>query len=41
MESASGVMRFCCCVSSLLLLCFLLPCALAEERFYEFVVRVS
>uniref|UniRef100_A0A0D9VT09 Laccase n=1 Tax=Leersia perrieri TaxID=77586 RepID=A0A0D9VT09_9ORYZ len=32
--------RFCCFLASaILLLCFLLPAAVAEERFYEFVVQ--
>jgi hypothetical protein len=38
----SGAVKLCCCTSALLLLCcFLLPGALAEERFYEFVVSVA
>ncbi|KAF7054203.1 hypothetical protein CFC21_061926 [Triticum aestivum] len=33
------LMGLCCCLSGVLLLSFLLPGALAEERFYEFVVQ--
>jgi hypothetical protein len=35
-----GLMRLCCFLSGVLLLSFVIPSALAEERFYEFVVRV-
>ena len=35
------LMGLCCCLSGVILLSFLLPGALAEERFYEFVVRAS
>jgi energy-converting hydrogenase Eha subunit F len=31
---------FCCCLSALALLSFIMPSTLAEERFYEFVVRL-
>ncbi|KAF7056601.1 hypothetical protein CFC21_063992 [Triticum aestivum] len=33
------LMRLGCCISGVLVLSFLLPSALAEERFYEFVVQ--
>ncbi|EMS63105.1 Laccase-3 [Triticum urartu] len=33
------LMRLACCISGVLVLSFLLPSALAEERFYEFVVQ--
>jgi len=37
----SGLVKLCCASALLLLGCFLLPGALAEERFYEFVVSVA
>jgi hypothetical protein len=35
-----GLMRLCCLLSGVLL-SFVIPSALAEERFYEFVVCVQ
>ena len=37
----SGIVKLLCSSALLLLCCFLLPGALAEERFYEFVVSVA
>ncbi|XP_047084183.1 laccase-3-like [Lolium rigidum] len=34
-----GLVRLCCFLSAVLLLSFIVPSALAEERFYEFVVK--
>lgn len=36
--ATSGLVKLLCSSALLLLCCFLLPGALAEERFYEFVV---
>ncbi|KAL6644910.1 hypothetical protein ACP70R_013988 [Stipagrostis hirtigluma subsp. patula] len=39
MTTRSGLLKLCCSSALLLICCFLLPEALAEERFYEFVVQ--
>ena len=41
MARSSGLVKLLCSSALLLLCCFLLPGALAEERFYEFVVSVA
>jgi hypothetical protein len=38
--ATGGLMRLCCFLSAVLLLSFIVHSALAEERFYEFVVSV-